>query len=52
VPAELMPRAQCKSPSKCSWFISGQCEYWCGGHEKYSHMQGCGWKRKRCCCTS
>jgi hypothetical protein len=48
----LMRRAQCKSPSGCSWFNSGQCEHWCGGHELFSHMQGCGWLRKRCCCTS
>ena len=43
----------CLRPGKCSWWNSGTCEKHCGGTglQQFGHMEGCGWGRKKCCCT-
>ncbi|KAK4125186.1 hypothetical protein N657DRAFT_644023 [Parathielavia appendiculata] len=48
---EIVQRATCRHPGECGWFNSGQCEYHCDGYGGFDFMQGCGWKRKRCCCN-
>lgn len=48
---DIVQRASCKHPSRCSWFNSGGCEDYCDGYGGFDYMKGCGFRRKRCCCN-